>query len=273
MTLMSETQRRRLNAPFIASLVAVVFIALAVIAPHVLAPGSPTAINPSDAFSPPSLAHLFGTDESGRDVFTRVIHGASASAGIGIAATALGLGAGVVLGVIAGVGPRFVDTAISRLVEVLFALPSLVLALLFIAVLGPGPTSSIIAIGLATTPGYARIVRSRVRQIVRSGYVEQARADGVRPLIAVIRHVLPNALWPLIGIATLGIGQAIVWVAALGFLGLGQAPPSPEWGALLNAGRVYIGTAWWLTVAPGLAIVATAAVLTVVGRQVGQVRK
>ena len=219
-----------------------------------------------DAFQAPSLAHPFGTDESGRDVLTRVVHGAGASVGIGLAATGIGIGFGALLGFTAGLGPRLVDSALGRLFEVLFALPTLVLALLFI-VLGGGPTSSILAIGLATIPGYARMLRARVRGVSRSGYVEWARLDEVPPARIFVRHIAPNALWPLVSAATLGVGQAIVWVSALGFLGLGAAPPEPEWGAMLNAGRVYLTSAWWMTVGPGLAIVLTAAALTVLGRR------
>ena len=242
---------------------------IAVCVPALLAPGDPLAIDPRQALQPPSPAHPFGTDESGRDLYTRVVHGAGASIGIGLAATAIGIGAGAFLGFAAGLGPRILDAFLARVFEVLFALPTLVMALLFIAVIGGGPASSTLAIGLATIPGYARMLRARVRGISQSGYVEWARLDGVGPLRRFTRHIAPNALWPLASAATLGIGQAIIWVSALGFLGLGALPPSPEWGAMLNSGRVYIATAWWMTVFPGLAIVATAAALTALGRRLG----
>ena len=241
-------------------------LALAIVAPGTLASGDPLGVDPSSAFASPSAAHWFGTDESGRDVFTRVVHGAASSAGIGLAATALGGGLGVLLGLAAGVGPHWLDAAISRVVEVLFALPTMVMALLLIAVIGPGSTGAVIAIGLATAPGYARMFRARTRQVARSGYVEYARLEGAGTGRVLICHVLPNVFWPLVAVAALGIGQAIVWVAALGFLGLGALPPDPEWGAMINAGRVYLATAWWITFFPGLAIVATAALLTAAGR-------
>lgn len=260
-------RRRRIGLPEALSILVLLLVAVAVALPHLLAPGDPLAIHPADAFQPPSLAHPFGTDESGRDVLTRVVHGAGASVGIGLAATGIGIGIGALLGFTAGLGPRLVDAALGRLFEVLFALPTLVLALLFIAVLGGGPASSILAIGLATIPGYARMLRARARGVARSGYVEWARLDEVTPVRIFARHIAPNALWPLVSAATLGVGQAIVWVSALGFLGLGAAPPEPEWGAMLNAGRVYLTSAWWMTVGPGLAIVLTAAALTVLGRR------
>ncbi|WP_347755840.1 ABC transporter permease [Agrococcus sp. ProA11] len=251
----------------IAALVALVLLVVAVVAPWLIAPGDPLAVAPADGFQPPSLSHPFGTDESGRDLFTRVVHGAAPSAGIGMAATAIGIGIGLVLGFASGLGPRWLDAALGRVIEVLFALPTLVLALLLVAVIGPGSTASIIAIGAATAPGYARILRARVRGVARSGYVEYARLEGTGRVRTFLRHTAPNSLWPLAAVATLGIGQAIVWVSSLSFLGLGAVPPSPEWGAMLNAGRVYIATAWWMTVFPGLAIVATATALTLVGRR------
>lgn len=252
---------------------AILVVALiAVCAPQLLAPGDPLAVHPADGFQPPSAAHLFGTDESGRDLFTRVVHGAAASVGIGLAATGIGIGFGAGLGFAAGLGPRWLDSSLGRVFEVLFALPTLVMALLFISVMGSGPTASILAIGLATIPGYARMLRARVRSIAASGYVEWARLDEVGPVQVFVRHIAPNSLWPLASAATLGIGQAIVWVSALGFLGLGALPPSPEWGAMLNAGRVYLTTAWWMTVCPGLAIVLVAGALTVLGRRLGAAR-
>ena len=255
-----------LGWPGIAALGVLLLAAVSVVAPQLLAPVDPLAIRPSDAFLPPSPDHPFGTDESGRDIAARVVHGAAASLGIGLAATAIGVSVGSVLGFASGVGPRFVDAALGRVLEVLFALPTLVLALLFISVMGGGPSASVLAIGLATIPGYARLLRGTARRVASSGYVEWARLDGVSATRRFVRHIAPNAAWPLISAATLGVGQSIVWVSALGFLGLGTAPPAPEWGAMLNAGRVYLTTAWWMTVFPGLAIVVTATALTVIGR-------
>ncbi|MCC4907111.1 ABC transporter permease [Microbacterium sp. cx-59] len=247
--------------------IAMLMIALAAIWPSLFAPGDPLAISPADAFSPPAWGHPFGTDESGRDIFTRIVHGTAPSVGIGLAATAIGIGAGLVLGFASGLGPRMLDAALGRIIEVLFALPTLVMALLLVAVMGPGSDAAVLAIGAATAPGYARILRARVRGVARSDYVAYARLEGTPVWQVFRRHIAPNALWPLVGVATLGIGQAIVWVSALSFLGFGALPPSPEWGAMLNAGRVYISTAWWMTIFPGAAIVVTATALTVLGRR------
>lgn len=254
----------------VAAAAALVLVAVAAVAPWVLAPGDPLAIDPSNGFESPSLAHPFGTDESGRDLFTRVVHAAAASVGIGLAATAIGVVTGSLFGFAAGLGPAWLDSALARVFEVLFALPTLVIALLFVAVMGGGAWSATLAIGLATIPGYARMIRSRVRGIAASGYAEWARLDGASFGTVFVRHIAPNSLWPLVSAATLGVGQSIVWVAALGFLGLGAQPPAPEWGAMLDAGRVYLSSAWWMTVFPGLAIVVTATALTVIGRRLAK---
>lgn len=264
--------RARLGWPGIVTLVLLGVLVVAVVAPGVLAPRDPLAIDPAAAFLPPSAGHPLGTDESGRDVLVRIVHGAAASAGIGVWATALGIGLGLVIGFAAALGPRWLEAALGRIVEVLFALPTLVMALLLVAVLGAGTQSSVLAIGLATAPGYARVLRSRVQGVARSDYVGYARLEGTPAGTVFVRHIVPNTLWPLVATATLGIGQAIVWVSALSFLGLGTPPPSPEWGAMLDAGRVYISYAPWLTLFPGLAIVATATVLTVLGRRLGGAR-
>lgn len=262
--------RFRISPSVGAALCVLACIAAAVALPWLIAPGDPRAVAPAEAFQAPSLQHVFGTDESGRDVFTRVVHGARASVSIGLAATAIGTGIGLILGFGAALGPRLVDSALGRLFEVLFALPALVIALLLISVMGGGPTAAVIAIGIATIPGYARMLRSQVRGITQTGYVEWARLDGVGAWRRFTRHIAPNSLWPLVAAATLGVGQSIVWVSTLGFLGLGAEPPSPEWGAMLNAGRVYLTSAWWMTVFPGVAIVATAAALTMLGREVAR---
>ena len=179
----------------VAEAVAAVFLLLLVVAalwPSLLAPGDPLAVSHADAFQPPSLTHLFGTDESGRDIYTRVVHGASESLLIGVLATAIGIGLAIVLGFVAGLGPRWLDFGTTRVVEVLFAFPGLLLALLFIVVTGPGVLSSTIAVGLATAPGYARIIRSQVRRTASAEFIEAARVLGRSRLWITARHILPN---------------------------------------------------------------------------------
>ena len=255
----------RLRAGELVSLAFVALLLLAAAAPGLLAPFDPLAIAPTDAFSPPSATHLLGTDESGRDVLSRLIAGAGASLLIGASATAIGLVLGAVLGVVAAFGGRVVDGVIGRVLEVLFAFPALLLALLVIVVTGPGVVPATIAVGLSTAPGYARILRTQLLGIRDSGYVEAARVLGHGPVRILVRHVLPNTFGPLAVLATLGVGQAIVWASALSYLGLGAEPPAPEWGAMLSAGRTYLASAWWLTVFPGLVIVLTTIATTVLG--------
>lgn len=259
-------QRFISNLGVIIALAILALILTAALAPQLLTTAQPNAVSPAEAFQTPSLSHVFGTDESGRDVYTRVVFGAGNSLLIGIAATAVGLGLALILGLLGGLGSRLGDFVSTRIVEVMFALPGLLLALVFIAIAGPGVVTSTIAVGLSTAPGYARIIRSQLRSVRNAAYVEAATVLGHSRLRIIQQHILPGALAPIFVLGTLGVGQAIVWASSLGFLGLGVSPPAAEWGAMLSSGRTYIDVAWWLTVFPGLAIVATAASFTVLGR-------
>lgn len=267
---LTGTRARALRPTLWLSLLVLAFIALAALAPSLLTRQGPLTVHLDGAFRAPSLHHLLGTDQNGRDVYTRVVYGARQSVLIGLGATALGLGAATLLGVTAGLGGRLADGAISRFVEVLFAFPGLLLALLLVAIFGTGAGTQIVAVGLATAPGYARMIRGRVIAVKGSGYVEASRALGHAPWRTLTRTLLPNAARPLVVLATLGVGQAIVWASALSFLGLGVAPPAPEWGAMLDAGRDYVQSAWWLTVCPGAVIVAFTLAATSLGRHLQQ---
>lgn len=247
------------------------FAALLVIAsfaPGILATADPRAINLGSPLAPPSWEHWFGTDQSGRDLYSRIVHGTGQSLLIGLGATGVGVGLAVVFGSWAALGGRWADAIIGRAIEVLFAFPILLLAMVFIAVYGPSVPTLVLAVGLGIAPGYARMVRAQVMSVHRSGYVQAARALGHPPAKILVQHVLPNALRPLLAVLTLGIGQSIVWASGLAFLGFGVAPPSPEWGALLEAGRPYITAAWWLEIIPGLAVLATALTATSLGKYV-----
>ncbi|MDX6655167.1 MAG: peptide/nickel transport system permease protein, partial [Solirubrobacterales bacterium] len=243
----------------------VAFFVVAMIVPSLLTGQDPYAVNLEQTLQSPSWAHIMGTDQSGRDLYARIIYGARESLLIGLGATALGMAVAILLGVLAGLGNKWVDGIISRGVEVMFAFPILLLALLFVAVFGPSVTTEIVAVGLGTAPGYARMVRGQVLSVRDSGYVEAARALGHPYASIVRRHIFPNAMRPLVVVMTLGVGQSIVWASGIAFLGLGVPPPSPEWGALLNAGRNYITQAWWLEVMPGVAIVLFSLSLTTLG--------
>ena len=252
-------------------------LAACALAPGFLAPLPPLAVNPADAFDPPSLAHPFGTDDSGRDVLSRIIFGARDSLLIGVVATLLGLSAGLALGALAGgsrgriLAPvRFVA---DRIIEALFAFPGLLLALLLITVWGPGPASVVVAVAISTAPGYARMVRGGVRQALGSGPVEAARLQGDGGIRVWATLVFPEAMRPVLVLATLGVGHAVVLAAALGFLGLGSPPPAPEWGAMLNSGRPYLTKAWWITFFPGAMILAVGVATTVLGRALERERR
>jgi peptide/nickel transport system permease protein len=248
--------------------VATGFLLLALLAalwPGLLA-GDPLAADPFQVLRAPSAEHWFGTDQLGRDVFDRVVHGARHSLAIGAAATLIAVTAGITLGVLAGLAHRLADEALSRSFDALSAFPLLLLALLFIAIAGPGTVSLIVAIGIATLPHYARVIRSQTFVVRRSGYVTQAVAFGDSRTRLIVRHVLPNVLGPIPILAMIGLGEAILAAAGLSFLGMGPQPPSPEWGAMLSDGRGYLRIAWWASILPGLAVTATVISLTVVGR-------
>jgi peptide/nickel transport system permease protein len=243
-----------------------VLVSLAAAVPGLLA-GDPLAADPLHVLQPPSAAHWFGTDQLGRDVFDRVVHGTRHSLFIGVAATLIGVTAGVLLGMLAGLTHKYADEALSRSFDALAAFPLLLLALLFIAVSGPGTAGLVLAIGIATLPHYARVARSQTLVVRRAGYVTQAVAFGDSRFRLVLRHVLPNVLGPIPVLAVIGLGEAILAAAGLSFLGLGPQPPSPEWGAMLAEGRNYLSIAWWETVLPGTVSTLTVISLTVVGRR------
>lgn len=244
---------------------ALAFFAIAAIVPQWIAPFSPTAQDLDAALRPPSWAHPFGTDPAGRDLFSRVIWGTRESLLIGVGSAALALALAVVLGSLAALSDRFTRAVTDRLIEIAFAIPSLLLALVFVALLGPSAWTALFAIGVSTAPGYARMVRGQILAVRGSGYVEAARALGHSRWLVVRQHILPNAMRPLVAVFAMAIGQTIVWASALAFLGLGTPPPSPEWGALLDAGRSYLLSAGWLTFLPGLAILVLAVAATTVG--------
>ncbi|SDR52187.1 peptide/nickel transport system permease protein [Rhizobiales bacterium GAS191] len=230
-----------------------VFLALTVAAP-LLAPYAPYDQDLSDTLLPPSAQHLFGTDQYGRDMFSRVLYGSRTALLAIIVADGLALALGSALGLVGGFLGGAVDAIVMRLVDVLLAFPYLLLALIIVAALGPSLTNSMIAIGIVYTPQYARLIRGQVLSVRASDYVRAARAVGASHLRIMLRHVLPNSVNPVIVMATLQAGSVVVETAGLSFLGLGAQPPSPDWGALLADGHSYFLSAWWIATFPGLAI-------------------
>ncbi|MET0417673.1 MAG: ABC transporter permease [Actinoplanes sp.] len=261
-----RTLRRLPSVETTLALLVVVLVLTAAVAPALLISRSPTAIDLSSTLQPPSWQHPFGTDDAGRDLLTRVIHGARQSLGIGLGATALAFGIAVVLGFTAALAGGVVDAAITRVIEVAFAFPALLLGLLIIAIRGPSLATAIVAVGIGSAPGYARMVRGQVLAVRQSAYIEAAAALGHPRLAVIRRHLFPNAMRPLVAVLTLGVGQSIVWAAGLSFLGLGVPPPRAVWGALRAAGRLHKTTTRWLEILPGLVIVLVALAVTSLGR-------
>jgi len=214
----------------------------------------PTAPILADRLQGPSPAHLLGTDDTGRDVATRLAHGARVSLVMGVLAMAISTSVGVPLGLVAGyLGGRW-DLVIMRFVDLLLTLPSIVLAIAIVSSLGAGVASVIIAVGISTIPAFGRLAQAAALTLRHLEFVQAARALGASTPRILTRHVLPNALPPLIVQASLGVGTTILTAAALGFLGLGVQPPAAEWGAMLSRGRTYIASAPLLVAFPGLAI-------------------
>jgi peptide/nickel transport system permease protein len=202
----------------------------------------------------PSVLHPLGTDTLGRDELSRVIHGAQVSLQVGIIAVLIALALGTVIGVLTGFYRRGLDAVLMRVVDIMFAFPGLVLAVLIAGLLGPSRTNAMIAIGVVYAPAFARVVRGSTLSILGLPFVEAARSLGARDWWIIRRHILPNILAPLIVLTTLYLSTAILAEAALSFLGLGTQPPEPSWGSMLEASRAHMQQAPWLAIAPGLAI-------------------
>jgi len=243
--------RRRTALVSLVVLAGLVGVALA--APFIL-PMDPNAADFDSVLAPPSPAHILGTDQLGRDLFTRVIYGGRVSFLIGILAVSVTVAVGVPVGLVSGHFGGHVDLIIQRFVDLLLAFPTFLLALTLIAVLGVGVTNAIVAVAVATMPFYVRLVRSVALSVQSQMYVEAARALGASEGRIVMRHVFPNCLGPIIVQATLQLGTAILTAAGLGFLGLGVKPPTPEWGTMLGEGQTYLLSYWFIATFPGFAI-------------------
>lgn len=252
------------------AMVLLAVLLVAALFPGLLATRDPLETSPSDTFAPASADHWLGTDQLGRDVYSRLVHGAFYSISLGLGAAAVGAVGGIVLGVVAGYARGVVDRVISRILDVALAFPEVLIALLTITILGPGQWSLLLAVGLGRIPGSARLVRSQVMQIRGSGYVEAGVILGLKPPALVLRHVLPNSLGPVLVNAVVGVGVCIIFGAGLSFLGLGAVPPAPEWGLMLSEARQYLGVNPWVAIWPGVAITVTVIAVTVTGRWLQQ---
>ena len=246
-------QLRRNRLAIGGTFILLVFIFMAIFA-NFITPYKPLSQNWAEVQRPPSFEHPFGTDELGRDMLTRIIFGARISMTIGIISVSIGLFFGGMIGVIAGYFGGLSDNILMRLMDIMLAIPYVLLAIAIVAVLGPGLWNTMIAIGVVTIPRFARIARSSVLEVSTMDYVEAVKAVGAGHRRILVHHILVNSLSPLIVQSTLTLASAILNAAALGFLGLGAQPPTPEWGAMLSDGRKLLMVSPWIVTFPGIAI-------------------
>jgi len=253
------------NRAAMVSLFFIAFLALIAIFGPFITPYNPIETNMANALRGPSAAHWFGTDQLGMDIFSRVIAGTRISLTVGLLAVSIALTTGVMLGSIAGYVGGWVDTVIMRVMDMMLAVPSILLAITLMAALGKGIDKAVIAIGLVSIPEYARIVRGSILSIKENDYIAAARVVGNSDFRIIFRHVLPNALSVIIVRGTLGISSAVLDTAALGFLGMGVQPPQAEWGDMLGRARGFIFQAPWTLLFPGMAITSTVLAFNLLG--------
>ncbi|RMI44595.1 ABC transporter permease [Streptomyces triticirhizae] len=250
--------RAALRAPgLVLSVVLLVLVGLAALAPGLLTGQDPLTGVPADKLLPPSLEHPFGTDQLGRDLLSRTVHGTAPTLRAALLAIAIGLVPGSLLGLLAGAAGGVVDDVLMRVADVLLAIPGLLLSLALITALGFGTTRVAVAVGAVSIAGFARVMRAQVLRVRESDYVEAAHASGTRWPGVLLRHVLPGAWGPVVVFAAVEFGTVVLAISSLSFLGYGAVPPEPEWGSLVAGGRDYLATSWWLTTLPGLTIALT----------------
>lgn len=266
-----EVWRRFRKSPTaMIGLTVVIFMVLVALLADVIAPGDGS--NPAydiqdwgNRFLPPSAGHLMGTDELGRDMLARIVHGSRVSLSIGLLTVTASMIIGSILGLIAGYFGRFTDNIIMRCTDILLSIPPVLLAISLAAALRPGFTSIIIAVGIGAVPLYARVMRASVLSVREHEFIEAAHSIGASNLRIIVKHIFPNSMAPVIVQATMGMGYAILWAAALGFFGLGIQAPTPEWGAMLSGARMYIRDHWHLVFFPGLSIAMIIIALNMMG--------
>lgn len=259
------------NKGAVAGLVVIALVLICALFAPLIAPHNPDLTNNAVFLKPPfwqeggSLSYPLGTDAIGRDILSRLIYGARLSLVIGIAVVALAIVIGVVLGLVAGYFKGIADIAIMRLMDILMTMPSLLLAIVIVAILGPGLMNAMLAVAIVVLPHYVRITRAAVITEASKDYVVAAQVSGAQRLRLMFSEILPNCAAPLIVQATLGVSTAILDAAALGFLGLGAQPPTPEWGTMLADAREFVLRAWWVVTFPGLAILITVLAFNLLG--------
>lgn len=243
----------------------VLFIVACAIVPQWIAPYAPTDMLTDRIMQAPSVAHLFGTDYFGRDIFSVVVHGSRDSLFIGFASVLVGGLIGGTIGALSGYAGGWVDTVLMRLNDILMTIPGILLALAIAGALGPSLFNVVLAVAVSAIPGYARVMRAQIMSIKNRTFVKAAGSIGASPLRIFWNHVLPNSLSPLLVMATIGIGTSILTGSGLSFLGLGVLREVPDWGTLLSQGRGYLTVAWWMCTFPGLAITAFVLSVNIIG--------
>jgi peptide/nickel transport system permease protein len=258
MRLYWHTYQRNFSA-MVGLVIVAVFLLLALIGPWIVPyPGDATgAVHMADKLLSPSVAHLFGTDEVGNDIFTRVVIGTRLSLEIASIITGVAVAIGVPIGILAGYSDGWAREIIMRVTDVFLSVPGLVLAIAIVAALGIGIINAVIALSLVWWPGYVRLVESKTLSLKGEAYIDAARLAGASRARILFLHILPNCLSPILVKASMDMGMAILAAASLGFIGLGAQPPTPEWGAMISIGRNYLPTWWWYATFPGLAIFIT----------------
>lgn len=248
------TGTRRIRFGLVLAIIIVVTALAFVVMPQLFTSYSPID-EVGEHMSAPSIQHWLGTDELGRDLYARIVYGAVHSLTGALAAVLFGFVVGGLLGLVSGSAGSFIDLVIMRFIDVLLAIPSLLLSLSIITLLGFGSVQVALAVGVTSVAGFARLSRAEVARIKNLEYIEAAYGSGATFIKVLYRHILPNALYTIVGYAALQFGHALLQIATLGFLGYGVQPPTPEWGLLIAEGRNYIATGWWLTVMPGLFVI------------------
>ncbi|GAA2182230.1 ABC transporter permease [Brooklawnia cerclae] len=255
---------------FVVALLVVLTVIAAAIKPDWFTGRDPNATAPAELLRPPGPGHLFGTDQLGRDLFARVVHGSSLTIEAALLAVSIAVAAGLLVGVVSGfVGGRL-DVVLMRFIDVLLAIPGLLLALAIVTALGFGIVPVAVAVGVGIAPGFARTTRAEVLRVKNLPYIEAVTVGGASRLRVVLRHVLPNSWGPVAALTVLEFGSSVISVASLSFLGFGVAPPAAEWGSLISAGRAYVVTAPWVCLIPGSVVAALVFSLNHIARSVSE---
>lgn len=261
-------ERKKLSMEFVITILALIWIGFTLLLaflPGVFTPQDPTLLHPTDALKAPGDGFVLGTDQYGKSIWTLIVYGANQAVIIGLSATAVAVIFGGIIGLWGGYAGGATDMILGRIIDTLMCFPGVLLALIIATALGPSTRNLIIAVGVGSIPGFARVMRGQVISVRSRLYVEAARALGFSQLRIIFKHVLPNSLAPMVVLGTINIGGAIVAAASLSFLGFGPKTSVPDWGQLLALGQPYLSVAWWISTFPGIAITLTVLSISILG--------